>query len=135
VSLSSEASLSLIANYSGGNVTVLPLDKSGMLQSASDVIQHKDMGLILVGRKPHAHSIVMDPDEKYALATDLGIDKIITYFIDKERGKLIMESEFDAEPGAGPRHLVFHENGPYVFIINELNSTINSCDMIQILAH
>jgi len=128
VSLSSDASLSLIANYSGGNVTVLPLDQSGMLQNASDVIQHAGAGPDSTRQSgPHAHSIVMDPDEKFALAVDLGIDKIITYFIDKENGKLIMESEFDAEPGAGPRHLVFHENGPYVFIINELNSTINSC--------
>ncbi len=128
VSLTSDASLSFIANYSGGNVSVLPLDKSGMLQNASDVIQHKGSGADSMRQKgPHAHTIVLDPNEKYALAADLGIDKVISYLIDKENGKLIKESEFDTEPGAGPRHLVFHENGLFVFIINELNSTITSC--------
>jgi 6-phosphogluconolactonase len=129
VSLSSDASLSLIANYSGGNVTVLPLDKSGMLQSASDVIQHEGYGADSLRQgKPHAHSIVLDPNEKYALAVDLGIDKVISYSLDKDRGALLKASEFETEASAGPRHLVFHNNGQFVYIINELNSTIISCE-------
>jgi 6-phosphogluconolactonase len=108
VSLTSEGSLSLVANYSGGNVTVLPLDKSGMLQSASDVIQHEGYGADSLRQgKPHAHSIVLDPNEKYALAVDLGIDKVISYSLDKDRGALLKASEFETEASAGPRHLVF----------------------------
>ena len=128
VSIDSNAAFALIANYIGGNFAVLPIDKEGRLSPATQMIPLEGSGPVVDRQKePHAHAIVMDPQEKYALAVDLGSDKVISYLIDKNRGILTKAAEFEHDPGAGPRHLAFHNTGRFVFIINELNSSITTC--------
>lgn len=127
VTLTSDGAYALVANYVGGNYGVFPLENSG-IQPASDVAQHTGSGVNPQRQEaPHAHAIVLDPEEKFALAVDLGIDKVVSYSLDKQEGRYTKTSEFNTKPGAGPRHIVFHKNGKLVFIINELNSTISSC--------
>lgn len=71
--------------------------------------------------KAHAHFITPTPDGKYLLVTDLGMDKIITYT--KELEPVCVT---DSAAGSGPRHLVFSDNGQFVFCANELSSTISA---------
>jgi 6-phosphogluconolactonase len=114
-----------VANYAQGNVILLPIQADGRLGPASDMIQQHGSGANPQRQAgPHAHSIVLDPAQRYALEADLGIDKEITYEIDYTRGKLVARSEAQAHPGAGPRHLVFHPNGKFAYLIQEVNSTI-----------
>jgi 6-phosphogluconolactonase len=128
VSLDRQSSMAFVANYVGGNVAVFPIQEDGFLDKCTDLHNHKiessDSTQAVVS---HAHAIVPDPNENYALAVDLGIDQVITYKMDKDNVKLQKVNEFHAEPGAGPRHLAFHPKGAFVFVINELNSTISSC--------
>lgn len=126
VSVDSESNYALVANYSGGNVGILPINVDGVLEELSELEQHVGSGPNHNRqREPHAHAFVLDPTEKFGLAVDLGMDRVISYRINKN--EIDKRNEFKADPGAGPRHLTFHPNGKFVFIINELNSTISSC--------
>jgi 6-phosphogluconolactonase len=128
ISLNKKGSLAFAANYMGGNVSVFPVSKDGELKPYSDLKQHSGSGPVTDRQQnPHAHSIVLSPDGKYALAADLGIDKVITYVIDEKNGTLNQTSVLTLKPGSGPRHLAFHPNKKFAFIISELNSTITSC--------
>ena len=128
VSMDKSSKFALVANYSGGNMAIFPIESDGQLGAYAQLEQHAGEGPV-EGRQagPHAHSIVLDNQEKFALAADLGIDKVITYRITDDGKGMTKVGEFDTEPGAGPRHLVFHPNGKFGYIINELNSTMTSC--------
>lgn len=117
----------LTANYSGGNISIHPIDETGALLDAADVAQHVGSSINLKRQtKPHAHSIYLDSKNKFAYAVDLGIDKILVYSINSETGKLILRSAADIEPGSGPRHFVILPNGKFAYVINELNNKIIS---------
>lgn len=118
----------LVANYSGGNITVLPLRSDGTLGMVMDVKQHEGSGPKEQQKGPHAHCIIFDRAERYALAADLGIDKVMVYRFDRGTGKLSAAKQPFAElkAGAGPRHLTFHPNGKYLYVINELDSTMTA---------
>lgn len=118
----------LVANYTGGSVTVLPIRPDGSLGTATDVKQHEGSGPKEQQKGPHAHCIILDRSERHALVADLGIDKIMIYEYDALRGKLTPNKQPFAplQAGAGPRHLTFHPNGKYLYAINELDSTLTS---------
>ncbi|HEX3187360.1 MAG TPA: lactonase family protein [Pyrinomonadaceae bacterium] len=119
----------LVANYTGGNVALLPILKNGTLGPATDVKQHEGSGPKEQQKGPHAHCIILDAHERYALAADLGSDKVMIYRFDSaahqlQSGKQQLWSTLQA--GAGPRHLVLHPNGRYAYVINELDSTLTT---------
>jgi 6-phosphogluconolactonase len=119
----------LVANYVGGNVALLPLDHSGSLGSATHIDQHRGKGPNAERQEgPHAHCIVTDPSNRYALATDLGVDTIFMYRLDLDRGALTPLDQGNAhvKAGAGPRHVAFHPRLPIVYVVNELDSTITT---------
>jgi 6-phosphogluconolactonase len=128
VSMDKSSKYALVANYSGGNVAIFPIEGNGRLGAYTQLEQHAGKGPVK-GRQagPHAHTIVPDNQERFALAADLGIDQVITYQIDADGKGITKVGEFNTEPGAGPRHLAFHPNGNFAYIINELNSTLTSC--------
>jgi 6-phosphogluconolactonase len=119
----------LVANYSGGNVAVLPVRSDGSLGEATDVKQ--DVGSSINAERqagPHAHCIVLDPTNRFAYACDLGTDKIMIFRYDGRRGKLVPNGRpwVQGKPGAGPRHLTFHPGGQYVYVLNELHCTVTA---------
>ena len=118
----------LVANYTGGSVTVLPIRPDGSLGAATDVKQHEGSGPKEQQKGAHAHCIILDRKERHALVADLGIDKIMIYDYDGARGKLTPNKQPFAQlqAGAGPRHLTLHPNGDYLYAINELDSTLTS---------
>lgn len=104
---------------------MLPIQPDGQLGPATDVVQHAGSSVDPERQdKPYAHCIRPDPTNRFAIATDLGADKLFIYRMDLENGKLNKHAEFRVQPGAGPRHLIFHPNGKYVYVLNELNSTL-----------
>lgn len=119
----------LVANYVGGNIAVLPIRSDGSLGEATDVKQDQGSSVNAARQAgPHAHCIVLDPANKYAYACDLGTDKIMIYRFDERRGTLSPNKTpwVEAKPGAGPRHLTFHPDGKYAYVINELHATVTT---------
>lgn len=115
----------LVANYSGGSVAVLPIGPDGSLGEASCVVQHTGFSVTERQRGPHPHSIWLDPGGRWVYVPDLGLDRVLIYRL--HRGALVPnEVPFVAmAPGAGPRHLALA--GRYVYVINELDSTVAVC--------
>ena len=117
----------LVANYSSGNVAVLPLAADGRLLTASSVRQHAGTGPNPDRQKgPHAHTVTFDAAERFAFAADLGADRIFVNRFDAATGRLEPHDPDAAvlEPGSGPRHLAWHPSGQYLYAINELRSTV-----------
>ena len=118
----------LVANYTGGNITALPVRSDGTVGMATEVKQHEGSSIKEQQKGPHAHCIILDRTERYALAADLGIDKVMIYRFDRTTGKLSPGNQASAElqQGAGPRHLKLHPSGKYLYVINELDSTMTA---------
>jgi len=129
VSVDRSGRVVLVANYVSGNVALLPIEPGGALAPATSVIQHAGSGPNADRqREPHAHCIVPDPSNRFALAADLGADRVFVYRLDLDRTALHRVEGGDAvmRAGAGPRHLAFHPTLPLVFVANELDSTVVS---------
>lgn len=121
----------LVANYGGGSAAVLPIQSDGQLNPASCVVQHKGSSVDKSRQEgPHAHSINLDAANKFAFVADLGLDKVLVYRYDADKGTLTPNDPPAAviEPGAGPRHFAFHPDGRAAYVINEMSSTITMMD-------
>ena len=127
VSVDRSGRVVLVANYVGGSVAVLPIQADGALAPATHVVQHTGNGPNAERQEaPHAHCILADPSNRFALAADLGADRVFVYRLDLEGKSLRHVEGGDAvmRPGAGPRHIAFHPTLPLVFVANELDSTV-----------
>jgi len=94
----------------------------------AEVKQHEGSGPKEQQKGPHAHCVIFDRAERYAFASDLGIDKVMLYRVDRATGKLTPAKQPFAElkAGAGPRHLSLHPSGKFLYVISELDSTMSS---------
>lgn len=119
----------LVANYDGGSVAVFPVLEDGKLGEASTVIQHTGHGPNAERQEgPHAHEIELSPDNHFAIASDLGLDKLLVYRFDVSGGALTVNNTpvADVAPGAGPRHFAFHPSGKFLYLINEMGGTVTA---------
>ncbi|HUK91200.1 MAG TPA: lactonase family protein [Blastocatellia bacterium] len=119
----------LAANYTSGSVAVLPVQQDGALAAATDLVQHSGASVNRDRQEgPHAHCIAFDPEGRFVMVADLGLDKLMLYRLDPQRGKLIANDPpwVATKPGAGPRHIAFHPSGRFVYAINELDSTVTA---------
>jgi 6-phosphogluconolactonase len=118
----------MTANYGNGSVAILPVGKDGSLGEAVSVIQHQGSGPNS-GRQSgsHAHMITEGQHKNIVYSADLGIDEISIYELDTIHGKL-MPTDYNVKtkPGAGPRQLAFHPAQPWVYVVNELNGSIEA---------
>lgn len=117
----------LATNYGGGSVVVLPVKQNGFVGEISTIIQHAGSSVHPTRQqKPHPHSVALSPDNRFALVPDLGLDQVLVYRFDSTRGLIGANQPPFArvQPGAGPRHCAFHPNGRFVYVINELQSTV-----------
>ncbi|WP_339190066.1 lactonase family protein [Paenibacillus sp. FSL R5-0490] len=125
VSVSKDGQWVFSSNYSSGSVNVYPVGDQGTLGEMSAWVEHTGSGINEERQEgPHAHSIQPDPSGQYAVVCDLGLDQIIVYRL--EEGRLVTHREMDQPPGAGPRHLVFHPNSKWAYVINELDNTVTA---------
>ena len=119
----------LLANYGGGSVACLPVEADGSIQPASAFVQHQGSSVNPRRQQgPHGHSINVDPGNQFAIAADLGLDKLLVYRFDAKAGTLTAHDPPSASvvPGAGPRHFAFHGSGKFAYVINELNCTVTA---------
>ncbi len=120
----------LIANYGGGNVTVIGLADEGALLEQTDLEQHTGHSIDPKRQQsPHAHSIDLDPSNDLVFSADLGLDKILIYRFNAKKGTLDAVGAGTVAPGSGPRHCAIHGPQKCVYVINELTSTITAFRM------
>jgi 6-phosphogluconolactonase len=121
----------LVANYGGGSIASLPVQDDGKLGAAATFIQHKGSSVNARRQQaPHAHSINTDVHNRFAVAADLGLDKLLVYKLNADKATLEPNNPPHAtvKPGAGPRHFAFHPTGRYAYVINELDCTATAFD-------
>jgi len=119
----------LVANYDGGSVAVFPIREDGTLAPASSFIQHSGSGVNKERQEgPHAHWIGTSPDNRLALAADLGLDEVLIYRFNAAKGTLTPNNPPDAKlnPGAGPRHVAFHPNGKFAYVLAEMEDSVTA---------
>lgn len=131
VHCSSSGNYLFTSNYGSGNIAVFPIGDRGEILPASCVAQSSGSGPV-AGRQegPHTHYVTLDPDEKYLLSPDLGSDRVLVYRFHTKAGTLVPNPDqeyLQLPPGSGPRHLVFHPSGTFVYVVNELNATVTAC--------
>lgn len=119
----------LVANYGGGNVAALPILEGGKLGEATGFNQHVGASVNQGRQKePHAHSINVSPDNRFAFAADLGTDKVYVYKLDAKKGTIEPNDPPAASvaPGSGPRHFAFHPSAKFAYVINEMTQTVTA---------
>jgi 6-phosphogluconolactonase len=116
----------LAANYGSGSVTALAIQPDGRLGGSRMSVQHHGSSLNPERQAgPHAHFITSDPANHFALACDLGLDQVLIYRLRAEDPALLGPPALvSVKPGAGPRHLAFDPSGRFVYVINEIDSTL-----------
>lgn len=117
----------MVANYDSGTVAVFPIGEDGKLGEASSVVQHSGHGPDAERQEgPHAHEIEVSPNNRFALAADLGLDKLLVYKFDPAKGTLERNDPAFAEvdPASGPRHFAFTPDGKFVYVIEEMKSAV-----------
>lgn len=115
-----------IGNYLGGNLSMLPIRDDSSLGEASVTVQHEGSSVNENRQQnPHVHCTYISPDNRLFVA-DLGTDEVSAYAFNA--GQISLEQQpsftYQAEPGAGPRHLTFHPDGEFAYLVNELNGTV-----------
>jgi 6-phosphogluconolactonase len=123
----------LVANYTGGSVIVYPILEDGRLGEASAFVQHTGHGPNAERQEgPHAHSIDLSPDNRFAFVDDLGLDELLVYKFDAAKGSLTPNDQPFAklDPGAGPRHFALRPDGKFAYVVTEIgrNVTVFSND-------
>lgn len=117
----------VIANYINGSVVVFPIAADGAIESESCNVVHA----IVDGKKAsNAHCSAISPDNQWVLVCDLGLDRVFVYRLDHTTGKLSPSQypHLSLPAGSGPRHLSFHPNGKFVYVINETDLTMTSAN-------
>jgi 6-phosphogluconolactonase len=119
----------LVANYSGGSVSAIPILEDGRLGTPSAFVQHEGSSVDPRRQQaPHAHSINIDANNRFAFVADLGIDKVLVYQLNGGQGSLRPRPDLSVStaPGAGPRHFAFRPGDRNAYVINELHSTVTA---------
>jgi 6-phosphogluconolactonase len=118
------------ANYHKGETSAYPLNAEGSIAKASALVVHEGSGPNKTRQeKPHAHYSALTPDEKYLCVIDLGIDKLLVYAVNN--GKLSKHNELSIKPGCGPRHMAFHPNKKFAYLLTELSSEVVVLEYIE----
>lgn len=115
----------IAANYTGGNLTIFPIEKDGKIGTASDFVQHKGSGVNKERQEgPHPHEVVISPDNRFALVPDLGLDEVVIYPFDPSKGKFGTPHVQKVAPGEGPRHAAFSKDGKFFYLMTEMGSKV-----------
>lgn len=119
----------IVANYSGGNISVFGKNNNGSISEAKQVIQHYGKGSDAKRQEgPHVHMVHFSPDNKFVLSNDLGNDKVYSYEYNSSSASmpLKLKDSISLRPGSGPRHLTFSKDGKYVYVLQELNGALTT---------
>ena len=126
VSLDHEGKWAFISHYGSGSLSVFPVGPGGETGDSIQTISYDGRSITSRQESSHVHSILVSPDNKFVYLADLGTDKMMTYSLDNGTGRLTPAAQafISLNPGSGPRHFTFHPSKPYIFIADELSSSV-----------
>jgi 6-phosphogluconolactonase (cycloisomerase 2 family) len=120
----------VVANYTGSTIAVVPVQADGQLGKLSDLVTLSgECGPDPVQQaSSHPHDIPLDPSATFVVVPDKGLDRVFVFRVDSAAGKFVPANppSVPSAPGAGPRHVAFHPEQPWAYVVNELNSTITA---------
>jgi 6-phosphogluconolactonase len=117
----------LVACYETGNIICYPVASDGKLMPYANVIQHVGNSVDdLRQESAHPHAVFVDEGSNSILVPDLGMDKLMIYHLDTIDNPLKenLKQSITLPPGSGPRHIAIHPKGSFVYLVNELTSTV-----------
>ncbi|MFN7446836.1 MAG: lactonase family protein [Pirellula sp.] len=116
----------LTAQYGGGSVASFALGSDGSITARTKLIKHEGGSRVVSNRQDasHAHWAGVSPDNKFAFVPDLGLDRVVIYKLDPANSSIEPHGEGVTPPGSGPRHMKFHPNGRWIYVLNELSLTV-----------
>jgi 6-phosphogluconolactonase len=120
-----------VGNYGGGSLSAIPINGDGSLGSDIQSFQHQGSSINKDQDKPHVHAAVLSEDNRYLFVPDLGTDKIYIYNVDVTKLKPLspaLPAFVSVKAGSGPRHFIFHPNGRFAYVIQELEGLITAFD-------
>ena len=127
ISLSHDERTLLVAHYGGGKVASFPIDDAGKILPPTSQIAHQGSSVNKSRQsEPHPHWIGVTPDNGFAVVPDLGLDQVVIYRLNTDDHTLTPHGAGKVPPGDGPRHLKFHPNGEWAYVINELGLTVTA---------
>ncbi|HEX5168853.1 MAG TPA: lactonase family protein [Cyclobacteriaceae bacterium] len=128
VSLDHKKKFVFVGNYGGGSLLSVPVNADGSLGTNVQTIQHQGSSVNKQRQdKPHVHSVVLSPDDRYLMVPDLGTDKVNQYKVDVAKAQALTPAAppfAEVMPGGGPRHLTFHPNGKYAYLVLEMEGKV-----------
>lgn len=130
VSVARNGKFLLTAQYGGGSTGVFSLTDSGGVADRTQLLEHEGGSRVDPNRQsePHAHWTGFSPDGKFAFVPDLGLDAVVIYKVGSETGDLVPHGTGVCPPGGGPRHMKFHPNGRWIYVLNELELSVSLFD-------
>lgn len=129
VSLDEQGEYLFVSNYAGGSISGFKIKEDGKIGDLLFFKKHRGSSINRDRQEgPHPHSILRGPENNYIFVPDLGLDKIVVYSLQHlaRETKVTSRREITTSPGAGPRHIVFHPEQQYFYVINELDSSVSS---------
>ena len=130
VSVDPTGKMLLTAQYGGGSVASYSLNDDGSLKEQTALINHEGGSGVVAGRQDasHAHWTGFSPDNRFAFVPDLGLDQVVIYKVDLDHAKISPHGHAKAPAGGGPRHMKFHPNGKWAYVLNELSLSVSVYD-------
>lgn len=130
LSLDRNARVLFSAQYGGGSTGVYSLDENGSIIKQTQLLAHEGGSNVVPNRqnKPHAHWVGTSPDNRFVFVPDLGMDKVVIWKLDAESATVKPHGFGQGIPGGGPRHMKFHTNGKYIYLLNELTLSVTVFD-------
>ena len=116
-----------VANYGDGSIAAFPLQDDGRLGQSSSYFQASGSSVDKARQSgPHAHAVVVSPDNRFLLTADLGVDRVFAFRLNPPSGGMVVDELQVASvaAGSGPRHLAFRPDGRFVYVLNELLSNV-----------
>jgi 6-phosphogluconolactonase len=116
-----------VSNYCSGSLAVIAVNPDGSLEQPCQIIEHKIPSTCDIDGSAHVHEVTFGSDGTI-LVNDLGLDQVFQYAVSAS-GLVVtppVAITNSTTPGAGPRHTLIHPSGKFVFVINELTSTLSS---------
>lgn len=129
ISIDSKKRYAMVANYTSGSLSVMPLDKDGKVQAPVQLLQQYGSSVNSSRQQsPHVHTAVFSPQEKYVVIADLGTDMLKAYPF-QPANKLPLDTQkviaIQSTPGAGPRHIAFHPSLNTFYVMQELSGKVS----------
>ncbi|AKP53112.1 6-phosphogluconolactonase [Cyclobacterium amurskyense] len=126
ISVDPTGNVVFLSHYKGGNLSTFKILENGGVSEAASFIQHTGRSVHANQTTAHMHAMIPSKDGQWVYASDLGIDQILKYKVNKTNGTVDENPViFQTSPGAGPRHFVFHPSLPYAYSLEELSNTVS----------